>query len=169
MDFKGYTGNILNVDLTNNKVSISKEQIEDLKKFIGGSGMNTKLGAERLSPNTDPLSPENIVVLGAGPLVGTITPGASRSVGFSKFPATGAIANSCGSMNFGFNLKQAGYDHVTISGKADKPVYLLIWDDHIELCDATKLWGQDLVETTNINYYKPCEMMKSGAFLKLRK
>ncbi len=33
-------------------------------------------------------------------------------------------------------------------------------------------WSQllnNLVETTNINYYKPCEMMKTGAFLDLRK
>jgi len=28
---------------------------------------------------------------------------------------------------------------------------------------------EDLAETTQINYLKPCEMMKSGAFLKLRK
>ncbi len=28
---------------------------------------------------------------------------------------------------------------------------------------------EELVETTKINYFKPCEMMKSGAFLKLRK
>jgi aldehyde:ferredoxin oxidoreductase len=164
MDFNGYTGNILNVDLTNNKISLSKEHIEDLKKFIGGSGMNTKLGAERLSPNTDPLSTENIIILGAGPLVGTITPGASRSVGFSKFPATGAIANSCGSMNFGFNLKLAGYDHVIISGKSEKPVFLLIWDDHIEICDAKDLWGKDIVETTNTFWkkYNSCGVIAIG-------
>ena len=164
MDFNGYTGNILNVDLTNNKISFSKEKIEDLKKFIGGSGINSMLGAERLNPNTDPLSPENIVILGAGPLVGTITPGASRSVGFSKFPATGAIANSCGSMNFGFNLKHAGFDHVIISGKAEKPVYLLIWDDHIELCDAKNLWGKDIVETTNSFWkkYNSCGVISIG-------
>ena len=28
---------------------------------------------------------------------------------------------------------------------------------------------EDLAETTQINYFKPCDMMKSGAFLKLRK
>jgi len=28
---------------------------------------------------------------------------------------------------------------------------------------------EELAETTKINYFKPCEMMKSGAFLKLRK
>ncbi|MFX1340649.1 MAG: aldehyde ferredoxin oxidoreductase N-terminal domain-containing protein, partial [Promethearchaeota archaeon] len=149
MDFYGYTGKILNINLSNNKVFLEDEKVEDLTKFIGGIGMNCKLGAERLKPNTNPFSPENPIILGVGPLVGTITPGASRTVGLSKFPATGAIANSCGSMSFGFNLKQAGYDHVIISGKSEKPVYLLILDDHVELANASELWGQDIVETTN--------------------
>jgi len=149
MDFYGYTGRILNVDLTNNKIYVENEKVEDLKQFIGGMGMNCKLGAELLKPKTNPFSPENVIILGVGPLVGTITPGASRTVGLSKFPATGAIANSCGSMSFGFNLKQAGYDHVIITGKSEKPVYLLILDDHVELANASELWGQDIVETTN--------------------
>ena len=28
---------------------------------------------------------------------------------------------------------------------------------------------EELVETTKINYYKPCDMMKTGAFLKFWK
>ncbi len=164
MDFYGYTGKILNVDLTNNKISVENAKVEDLTQFIGGIGMNCKLGAELLKPNTNPFSPENVIILGVGPLVGTITPGASRIVGLSKFPATGAIANSCGSMSFGFNLKQAGYDHVIISGKSEKPVYLLILDDHVELVDASKVWGQDIVETTNYLWkkYDGCGVISIG-------
>jgi aldehyde:ferredoxin oxidoreductase len=164
MDWYGYTGNILNVDLENNKFSIERENIEDIKQFIGGIGMNCKLFAERFKPKTDPLSFENIMVIGTGPLVGTITPGTSRTVVMSKFPASGAIANSCGSMSFAFHLKQAGYDHVIIIGKAEKPVYLLIWDDHVELCNAGNLWGQDIVETTNIlkKKYGTCGIFAIG-------
>lgn len=146
-EWYGYTGNILNVDLTNNKISIAQLGLDDVKQFIGGLGINTKLIAELIKPNIDALSSENFIVIGTGPLVGTITPGSSRIVGSTKFPATGAIAYSCGSMSFGFNLKHAGYDHVILSGKAEKPIYLLIWDDHIELCDVGNLWGKDIVET----------------------
>jgi len=149
MDWYGYTGNILNVNLTDNKIWIEQEDKNDLKRFIGGIGMNCNLGAELLIPKIDPLSTKNVIILGTGPLVGTLTPGTSRTVGFSKFPATGAVANSCGSMSFGFNLKQAGYDHVVISGKSESSVYLLIEDDHIELVSANDLWGSDIVETTN--------------------
>lgn len=149
MDWHGYTGNILDVDLTENRISISQENITYLKQFIGGLGMNCKLFAERFKPKTDPFSPNNIMIIGTGPLVGTITPGTSRTVVISKFPASGAVANSCGSMSFAFHMKQAGYDHIIISGRAEKPKYLLVWNDQVELCDAGNLWGQDIVETTN--------------------
>lgn len=127
-------------------------------------GMNCKLAAEYIKPKIDPLSPENSIIIGAGPLVGTITPAASRVVGISKFPASGAIANSCGSMSFGFHLKQAGYDHVIITGKAEYPVFLEILDDRVELCDARKLWGNDIVETTNFFWkkYDSCGVIAIG-------
>jgi aldehyde:ferredoxin oxidoreductase len=153
-EWYGYTGKILKVDLTNDNITVERERLEDLKLFIGGMGMNCKLGAEILRPKIDSLSEENVIILGTGPLVGTITPGASRTVGLSKFPATGAIANSCGSMSFGFNLKHAGFDHIIISGKSDKKVVLTIIDDHVELSDATELWGKDIVETTNFLWKK---------------
>lgn len=153
-EWYGYTGKILKVDLTNDKISVERERLEDLRLFIGGMGMNCKLGAEILKPNIEPFSNENVIILGAGPLVGTVTPGASRTVGLSKFPATGAIANSCGSMSFGFNLKHAGFDHVIITGKSEKKSYLAILDDHVELIDAAELWGKDIVETTNFLWKK---------------
>ncbi len=149
MDWNGYTGNILTINLTSGKISVEKENVADLRTFIGGIGMNCKLAADLIKPKTDPLSPENVIIIGAGPLIGTITPGSSRIIGISKFPATGAIANSCGSMSFGYHLKQAGFDHVVITGKADHPVYLKIYDDDIELCSAEKLWGRDINQTTD--------------------
>ncbi len=164
MDWNGYTGNILKVDLTSNKISIDQEDPEDLKKFIGGMGMNCKLGAELIKPKTDPLSPVNPIIIGAGPLIGTITPGSSRIVGLSKFPATGAIANVCGSMSFAFHLKQAGFDHLIISGRAKDRVYLEIWNDKIKLRDAQPLWGKDIVETTDFLHekYKSCGVVAIG-------
>ena len=164
MDFFGYTGKILDVNLTDNKLSLYKEDIEDLKQFIGGMGMNCLLGARLLKPDTAPFSPENPIILGTGPLVGTNTPGASRTVGLTKFPATGAIANSCGSMSFGFNLKHSGYDHIILTGKSEKPVSLLILDDYVEILDAKQLWGKDIIETTNHFWkkYKDSSVIASG-------
>jgi aldehyde:ferredoxin oxidoreductase len=150
MEFHGYTGNIMTTDLTNGKINTSKERFEDLHNYIGGFGMNCKLFAKHYQPNSDCLSLDNPIIFGTGPLVGTMTPGASRTVAISKFPATNAIANSCGSMSFGFHLKQAGYDHIVIQGTSAEPCYLFIHDDHIELCNASKVWGKDIIETTDI-------------------
>ncbi len=147
MELKGYIGKILNVDLTDNKISFINESYKDITRFIGVFGMNCKLGADLTKPKTEPLSIENPIIIGTGPLVGTITPGASRTFGFTKFPATGAMANSCGSMSFGFHLKQAGFDHIIITGIAENPTYLLIINDNIDLHNANDLWNKDIVET----------------------
>ena len=164
MNLKGYTGNILEVDLSDGEVIIKKERVEDLKKYIGGMGMNCFLAAERLKPQMDPFSPENPIIIGTGPLVGTIMPGSSRTTGLTKFPASGAIANVCGGMSFGFQLKQAGYDHLIIHGKLEKPCYLLIVNDQIELVEANELWGKDIISTTDFmwNKYKDCGVIAIG-------
>ncbi|TFG25594.1 MAG: hypothetical protein EU533_01010 [Promethearchaeota archaeon] len=164
MNLKGYTGKILEIDLSNDKIIITKEKIEDLKNFIGGMGMNCFLGAELLKPRIDPFSAENSIIIGTGPLVGTIMPGASRTSGLTKYPASKAIANVCGGMSFGFQLKQAGYDHLIISGKLEEPSYLLIMNDHIELVKANDLWGKDLIDTTDYMWkkYNECGVIAIG-------
>jgi aldehyde:ferredoxin oxidoreductase len=149
MSWHGYTGNIFTINLSNNSISKRELEIDDIEKFVGGLGINTKLAADLIKPKIDPLSPENVIIIGTGPLVGTITPGASRIVGTTKFPASGAIAYSCGSMSFGFNFKHAGFDHLIITGKAKKPSYLLLENEKIKIFEAQKIWGKDIVESTD--------------------
>ncbi|MHA1706723.1 MAG: aldehyde ferredoxin oxidoreductase N-terminal domain-containing protein [Promethearchaeota archaeon] len=164
MELHGYTGKILEIDLKDERISVKQEKEEDLRKFIGGFGMNCKLAAEYLKPRIDPFSPENVIILGTGPLVGTIMPGSSRLVGITKFPATGAIANSCGSMSFGFHLKQSGYDHVVIKEISDKPIYIYINNDDVRILDASNLWGKDIAVTTDYmwKHYGSCSIIAIG-------
>lgn len=49
----------------------------------------------------------------------------------------------------GPELKYAGYDGIIIEGKAEKPVYLWINDDQVEIRSAEHLWGKDVNETTD--------------------
>ncbi|MFX0082152.1 MAG: aldehyde ferredoxin oxidoreductase N-terminal domain-containing protein [Candidatus Hodarchaeota archaeon] len=164
MKWNGYTGNILHVNLREKKTKITNQNIDDIKKFIGGFGVNVKLAAELIKPNISPFSSKNYIIIGAGPLVGTITPGSSRTVGVSKFPASGAIGYSCGSMSFGSQLKNAGFDHIIISSKAEKPSYLLIQNNHVELKNGYKIWGTDIVDSTNFlqKKYKDCSVIAIG-------
>ena len=144
----GFAGRILRVDLTRREVEISPLDGGLAEKFIGGLGLCVKLAWDRIKPGTDPLSPDNPMVLGAGPLVGTSIPASSRVYGITKFPSSGTIGwCGGGGGRWGCNLKNAGFDHLIIEGRADRPVWLNIEDDRIEIEDAAFLWGRGIAET----------------------
>ena len=151
----GYAGEILHVDLTEGKIEKEELNPDIAEKFLGGLGTNTKLAYDLMKPGAGPLSPENPLIIGVGPLVGTYAPGASRVFLTTKLPINNAVGwCGGGGMYFGCMLKCAGYDHVVISGRSDKPVYLKIFDDTVEICDAAALWGKGIDESTDMLYEK---------------
>ncbi|MBU1052340.1 MAG: hypothetical protein KKC46_00740, partial [Proteobacteria bacterium] len=141
-----YAGNILKVDLSTGSISKIPLNEELIYKFLGGAGINARLAYDYIEPNVEPLSPENALILGVGPLVGTLTPGAGKSNITGKSPSSRFLGSS-GSGHMGM-LKFAGYDHVIITGKADRPVYLKIGDE-VEIREAGHIWGKDTWETTD--------------------
>ncbi len=155
METYGYAGEILHIDLTEGRVEKEDINIGVAEKFIGGLGLNIKLAYDLMKPGVDPLSLENPLIIGAGTLVGTYAPGASRIFATTKLPINNAIGwCGGGGMYFGCMQKCAGYDHIVITGKSDKPVYLKIFDDDIEICDASSLWGKGIDESTDNLYNK---------------
>ena len=156
MDYYGYGGNVLRIDLSSGEIATEPLDQEMAKKFIGGWGTSFKLAYDALKPGTDPFSPENPIIISAGPLVGTLTPSAAKVQLTTKFPNPASkdkelytvAAGVGGSTRFGVMLKSAGYDHIVITGRASRPAYLSIADDEVEVCDATGLWGHaDTYET----------------------
>ena len=117
------------------------------ERFLGGRGVNYWLLLKGLLPQVSALDPENILVLGTGALVGTSIPGANRLNIASKNVLTGGIGSGSASGYFAPRLRQAGYDHLVIQGRAEKPVYLWINDDQIEIRDASHIWGKTTLET----------------------
>jgi len=101
-------------------------------------------------PGIDPLSPENLVIFGVGPANGTVFPTASRFTVTAKSPLTGIFGDSNAGGHFASEIKYAGYDQIIISGKAQKPCYLLIQDEEVHIHNATHLWGKDIWETHHI-------------------
>jgi aldehyde:ferredoxin oxidoreductase len=145
-----YKGKILEVNLANGSIAHSTLEQDILRRFIGGSGLAAKLFLDRVSPDVDPLSGENILFIMTGPLAGTALPGVSRLAAGFKSPLTNIWGESnCGG-NFGPELKFAGYDGIAIAGISDRPVYLFIDDDRVEIRDASDLWGRDIYETTDL-------------------
>lgn len=98
-------------------------------------------------PGIDPLSPENVLLVGAGLLTGIPALGSGRCDIAAKSPITGAIGDSNIGGFFAPEMRMAGFDHLIITGKAEKPSYLWIHDGEIEILDARHLWGKDTFET----------------------
>ncbi len=139
----GWCGRILKVDLTEKSTRVLPLDLEIAKKFIGGRGLNSYTLYHLVKSDLDEFSPENVVIVGAGPLCGTLVPAASKFTITSKSPSTNIFSDSCAGGYFGPELKYAGYDQIVISGASSTPVYLLIDDDEVEIVAAEKLWGQD--------------------------
>lgn len=145
----GYAGNILRVDLTSAGISVEKTA-PYISKYLGGRGINQAILFNELQPGITPFDPENKICFGAGVLVGTLVPGASRLNADSKNALTGGIGSGSAGGWFASELKFAGYDHVVIEGKAATPVYLWIDDDKISLRAARDMWGTTVSETERL-------------------
>ncbi|HEY65700.1 MAG TPA: aldehyde ferredoxin oxidoreductase family protein [Caldilineae bacterium] len=143
-----YGGTILRIDLTDGIIHRHPTEEHLARMFLGGRGLNVKRLWDELPAHTDGLSPENILVFGVGPLVGTLFPGGARFNVSAMSPQTGILGDSNAGGFFGPELKFAGYDQVVIRGRAEHPVYLWIHDDVVELRDARHLWGKDVWEAT---------------------
>ena len=149
MASNGYARKILRVDLSQERIWTQRLHEDLIRDFIGGRGIQVKILYDEVPSNIGPLDPENRMIIGTGPLAGTIAPSSGRCQCTTKSPLTGILGDSNVGGHFGAELKFAGYDHVVISGKSEKPVYLSINDDETELRDASHLWGLDTWETTS--------------------
>ncbi|MFH1090521.1 MAG: aldehyde ferredoxin oxidoreductase N-terminal domain-containing protein [Pseudomonadota bacterium] len=148
MDRGGFSGKILYVDLTQGEIKTEPLDMDLAEKFVGGLGLAVKLAYDHITPGIDPLDPENPLVLGAGPLVGTGLPASSRVYAVSKLLSSGTVGwCGAGGVTFGCNLKNSGLDHIVIRGRSERPVCLIIDDDRIEIRPAGHLWGKSVDET----------------------
>jgi aldehyde:ferredoxin oxidoreductase len=143
----GWFGRCLRVNLTSGKHSIEELNHELLPQFLGGRGLGVKVFTDEVTPDTDPLSPDNKIVFSSGPLVGTgAVTGASCNV-VTKSALSNTIA--CAKMrgHFGAEMKYAGFDMIIVEGHAEAPVILSIMDDRVKLVSALEYWGRSTSET----------------------
>lgn len=115
--------------------------------YLGGRGIDMYLLYNHVKPKIDPLSPANVLFIGVGLLGGIPCLGAGRCDIAAKSPLTGALGDSNVGGFFGAELRFAGFDHLVITGKSEKPVYVWVQDGEIEVRDAAHLWGKDTIET----------------------
>ncbi|MFW6012849.1 MAG: aldehyde ferredoxin oxidoreductase family protein [Candidatus Bipolaricaulota bacterium] len=137
----GYWKRVLEVDLSEQETQ-ERELSEDfLNKYIGGAGFTTKFLYDQVDSDTDPLGPDNVLSVAPGLLVGPKVPTGSKTTFGFKSPQTGGYGKSLVGAKMGDALKRAGYDALTVRGKAKSPCLLLISDQEIKIESAKDLWG----------------------------
>ncbi len=142
-----WQGQILRVNLTKGTAEAEPLNMEWANAYIGERGLGTKYLYENVDPTCDPMGPDNVLIFATGPLNGTMASTSGRYAVLCKSPLTGGIGDSNSGGKFGAFLKYAGYDLLLVEGRADKPVYLHIDDDTVEILPADEIWGTGVWHT----------------------
>jgi len=148
-DVYAYAGKILRIDLSSGEY-FTEPTLKYVKEWLGAPGIAIKILYDELKPWVTPYDPSNKLIFGSGALIGTLAPGANKMNVSTLGPMTGGWASSCSDSYVGGQLKYAGFDSIVISGKAHKPIYLFINDNHIEIKDASHLWGKTTWQTLEL-------------------
>ncbi|PIX23023.1 MAG: aldehyde ferredoxin oxidoreductase, partial [Deltaproteobacteria bacterium CG_4_8_14_3_um_filter_45_9] len=135
------------VDLSTGKIEIKPIPLDVRKKFLGGRGLDVYLLYNHTKKGCDPLGPENTVMVSGGILTATLASATARTHVMAKSPLGGLLGSANMGGFFAPELAWAGFHHLVIKGKAEKPVYLSINNGKIEIRDARHLWGKTTTET----------------------
>jgi benzoyl-CoA reductase subunit BamB len=141
------TGFDLEIDLSRGSIDRVETDPGLARLYLGGLGTNAKILWDRVAPETEAFSEDNLLIFSTGLLCGTAAPGANRTIVTTYSPQTGLMAYSMMGGFWAPELKYAGYDRVIIRGKSPDLVYLWINNDQVEIRDASHLRGKGAVET----------------------
>ncbi len=144
------TGFNLEVDLTRGNIERVETDPSLTELYLGGLGTNAKILWDRVGPEVEPFSPDNLLIFGTGLLCGTPAIGCNRTIVSTFSPQTLLMAYSMMGGFWAPELKHAGYDKVILRGKSPDLVYLWINNDKVEIRDASHLKGKGAVETAEL-------------------
>lgn len=138
----GYHNKILRVDLSTGEIGVDEPGDHFWRTYYGGWNVIAHYLLTETEPNIDPLGPDNLLVFAPGILTGVPLGGGGRNAVGAKSPLTGGFGAAEVGGSWGAELRRAGWDGIVIKGAAEKPVYLWIQDDQVEIRDASDLWGK---------------------------
>lgn len=139
--------NYLTIDLNQQTIHPQALDPQTQAAYLGGRGLGARYLFDHLPPDTDPLSPQNILSLWTSPLIGSGAISMVKTCVVTKSPATGTILMSLMGGYFAPELRFAGVEGLTLHGAAEEPVYLLVRDGTAEIRPARHLWGLTTSET----------------------
>lgn len=144
------TGFNLEIDLTRGNIERVATDPKDTELYLGGLGTSAKIMWDRVPPELEPFSPDNLLIFSAGLLCGTPAIGCNRTIVTTISPQTQLLAFSMMGGFFAPELKYAGFDKVILRGKSPKLVYIWIHNGQAEIRDATHLQGKGAVEVADL-------------------
>lgn len=127
----------------------SKLDIDDsiLRRSLGGKGLGTHLLLEFNPAGVEPLAPENTLIFANGATAGTSIWGSSRYGVYTKSPQTGFYSESYAGGKVADHISSTGFDAFVLRGRAEKPVWIEVYEDSILFHPADELWGKTTYET----------------------
>jgi len=137
----GTNGTILRVDLTRVPARLDVRR-GFYRRYPGGKALAAYHLLRELRPGTDPLGPENVLVLATGLLTGAPVSTATRFNAIARSPLTAGFGESEAGGFWGPELKMAGLDAIVLEGRSPEPVYLWVKDGHVEIRDARHIWAR---------------------------
>ncbi|MDA8211545.1 MAG: aldehyde ferredoxin oxidoreductase family protein [Clostridia bacterium] len=143
-------GKLALVNLSSGEVTITCTPQQLVEKYLGGRGLNMYYLHKLLKPGVDPLSSDNVLIIGAGLLTGTLAPNSSRINITAKSPESGILGDANMGGFFGAEMRLAGFDRLIILGKAPAPVYLYLEDGELEIRPADPYWGYNVNDTQKL-------------------
>jgi aldehyde:ferredoxin oxidoreductase len=136
--------------LTSGEVRTQEIPEQWFRDYVGGEGVAVRQFYELMDPELDAFDPRQPLIFATGPLTGTPAPTSGRWNVVFRSPATGTLGlSNCGG-KLAPQIKRAGYDLIVVTGRAEKPVYVSILDEEVEIRDADELWGKGVAETEDL-------------------
>ena len=147
---QGWTGKILDINLTSGAIETVPLDMELARLFLGGRGLGARLLWDLVGPEVEPLSPENVLIFTTGPITATGSQTSNRFNVSSKSPLTDTILHANSGGWWGMQFKRTGCDALIVRGRAESPVMIEITPDGVSIKDAGHLWGKGVFETTEV-------------------
>jgi benzoyl-CoA reductase subunit BamB len=141
------TGFNLEIDLSRGNIERVATDPKETELYLGGLGTTAKVFWDRVPPEVDAFSSDNLLIFAAGLLCGTPATAANHTIVAGISPVSDLFGFSVMGSFFAPELKYAGYDKIIIRGKSPNLVYLWINNDQVEIRDASHLKGKGAVET----------------------
>jgi len=142
-----YTGKYCIVNLSDGTTEVVEPDVAFYQKYLSGYGLGAAVIMKRQKPGVDPLAPQSYLGFCSGLITGSGALFSGRFMVVGKSPLTGGWGDANAGGYLSREIKRTGYDAVFFTGAAQKPVWVNITDENIEIKDAGALWGKDIIDT----------------------